>query len=616
MLKNLLRDMLRRTLPKAGPEPGADLRGPQADFGRIRGLLEARDLAGAEASLARFSGAHGADFLWLRGELARLRGTSDSAQTFYRSALRHDLRHRASWMSLGVLFYRAGKLPLAHQHFRAVLALGPNDPEALNELGLVELALGNRTDARSTFEDLLDRHPDHGQAWNNLGLALAGQGQLEEACRAFRRALALNQDDSVAGANLGLACRDLNRPQEARQVFEAAARRDAQSPGIRVGLALALQDLGELDAARMALEQALGLAPGDRAALSALSALALRGGNAEEALALAERVLKVSPEHPEALLAKAHALLAQGAYREGWACYEARLRSRASPRRSYPLPHWTSAAPPLGRRILVYGEQGLGEQIMFASMLGEVRGQSEAALDCEPRLRALFARSFPGLRILQGTESRAELREQFDACLPIGSFARMYRNDAGSFPKHHGYLNPDPRRVAGWRARLGELGRGLKIGIAWRGGLASTGGALRSLDVDELAAIARQPGVHWINLQHDASAVELERFRASAPLLHDAAALADMDEAAALLAALDLAIAPCSTIVHLAGALGVPVWVLTPFAPAWRYRLQGESMPWYPSARLLRQSGPGGWREVLHSLSAGLDSLCAGRAVP
>lgn len=503
-------------------------------------------------------------------------------------------------MALGTLCYRAGRLAEAHQYFRAVLEITPGDTSALNELGLVELAFGNRTDARSTFESLLDRDPEHAAAWNNLGLALAGQGQLQEAERAFRRALALDPAHAVAAANLGLACRDLNRPGEARAAYAQAVVLDPDSPGIRIGLALALQDLGELEAARAEIDVALALAPEDVQALGAASALQLRLGDAAAARVCAEHALRVAPEDAEARLAHAHACLAVADYAAGWRDYEARLRSRASPRRDYALPHWQADAPPTGR-VLVYGEQGLGEQIMFASLLGESAARANIALDCAPRLRRLFRRSFPDLRVLDDDAAHRAGPRDFDHCIAIGSLARYLRNSEADFPRHTGYLQADAGAVAEWRARL--TAAPLRVGIAWRGGLPSTGRALRSVDPAALAPLLAQPGVQWVSLQHDAQSDELASLRTVAPLLHDADMLADIDRSAALVAALDLAIVPCSTMVHLAGALGVPVWVLTPHAAAWRYRLSGDTMPWYPSARLFRQARDEDWQDVIGRLA-------------
>ncbi len=577
MLKNLLRSLLRRTAP-AVSDP-------------------VRPEEGSAALLAE-------------AERARARGDIGAAESAWRSALVRDPRDAESWMRLGTLCYRSGRLAEAHQYFRAVLEIAPADTDALNELGLVELAFGNRTDARSTFELLLDRDPEHAAAWNNLGLALAGQGQLEEAERAFRRALALDPGHAVAAANLGLACRDLNRPEAARAAYARAVEADPASAGIRVGLALALQDLGELDAAWQEVEAALALAPGDAPALCAASALRLRFGDAQGARDFAERALEAAPGDAEALLARAHALLAEGHYREGWRDYDARLHSRASPRRDYALPHWQADEAPAGR-LLVYGEQGLGEQIMFASLLEDIAGRpgltAPLALDCAPRLRQLFRRSFPGLRVLDEEAARHAGTRDFDHCIAIGSLTRYTRNSEADFPRHAGYLRADTHAVAEWRARL--PGTPLRVGFAWRGGLPSTGQALRSVGQELFAPVLALPGVRWVSLQHDARPEELASLSVLAPVLHDADTLADIDRSAALVAALDLVIVPCSTMAHLAGALGVPVWVLTPHGAAWRYRLAGETMPWYPSARLFRQGRDESWQEVIARLASELEAF-------
>jgi hypothetical protein len=303
-------------------------------------------------------------------------------------------------------------------------------------------------------------------------------------------------------------------------------------------------------------------------------------------------------------------LLARNASGEGWDLYERRLQSRQSPSRPYPYPVW-DGGPLQGKRLLAYGEQGLGDEILFASCLAEAAAEADQVFfACHPRLRALFARAFPQVTLIDDTQgwNADEDRLPVDFRAAIGSLPRRYRRDAASYPTHRGYLRADAARVETWRQRLQPLGPGRKLGLVWQAGRASTGRELRSIDLEELLPLLRLPGVSWVSLQHGLGAGALESFRAhtGAGLAQWNEALADMDEMAALMCALDGVVAVCSTAVHLCGALGRPVWVLTPYAPTWRYLLEGETLPWYPSARLFRQPRPDSWHEPVARLAGEL----------
>jgi hypothetical protein len=256
-----------------------------------------------------------------------------------------------------------------------------------------------------------------------------------------------------------------------------------------------------------------------------------------------------------------------------------------------------------GKSLLVWGEQGLGDEIMFASCLPDLLAiGARCTLDCSRRLRPLFRRSFPDIAVPDDQTAA------IDFTLALGSLPSLFRRRREDFPRHAGYLRADPAREAFWRRELASLGPGRKIGVSWRGGLMRTGRALRSLEADQLLPLLRIDGVHWVNLQHGENAAELTRLGNTygVRVASWEESLIDLDETAALVAGLDLVITVCSTMVHLAGALGRPAWVLTPSGPAWRYRLQGAEMPWYPSVVLYRQSQLGDWVEPLHRMAADL----------
>jgi len=249
---------------------------------------------------------------------------------------------------------------------------------------------------------------------------------------------------------------------------------------------------------------------------------------------------------------------------------------------------------------MVYAEQGLGDTIMFASCLPDLLRQAAGVMiHCEDRLWPLLGRSFPGLERYD-----AAARGRVDAYAAIGSLPRIYRRSIDAFPRHSGYLRAAPDDVARAARELRAIGEGLKVGIAWRGGLPSTGRAMRSLSLSELEPLLRSPGTCWVSLQHGDALEEIDGFtRATGITVHRLEGLErDLDAAAAAISALDVVVTVCSSVVHLSGSLGRTTLVLTPHVPAWRYLLEGESMPWYPSVRLCRQPAPGQWAPAIDAI--------------
>jgi hypothetical protein len=334
-------------------------------------------------------------------------------------------------------------------------------------------------------------------------------------------------------------------------------------------------------------------------------------------MAYYEKALALEPENVLAHVYRGRLLLAGGRYAEAWRELEWRQRTPGHEllHRIYGrVPRW-DGAPLAGRRILVYGEQGLGDEIMLASCLPEALARAgECVIDCDPRLVPLFHRSFPLARV-HGRDLASlerwldEIRP--DVAIPAGSLPMHFRRSAADFPAHSGYLRAAPERVRAWRARLAEMGPGPKIGLSWRGGVVETGRSRRSLDLEALVALLRTPGVSFVNLQYGEYAGELARLRQAhgIEIRHWPEAIDDYDETAALVSALDLTISVCTAVVHLAGALGRPVWVMAPRYPEARYGLEGDSMPWYPAARMFRQRVAGEWDEVIGAVARALQTL-------
>jgi hypothetical protein len=223
--------------------------------------------------------------------------------------------------------------------------------------------------------------------------------------------------------------------------------------------------------------------------------------------------------------------------------------------------------------------------------------------ECDHRLALLLQRSFPQVQVIGSRHELVPrwLKEvgEIDYQVSICGLPGVFRTRAEDFPQHGGYLKADAAKVARWRAELEQLGPGLKIGLSWRGGTASTRRRLRSIALRDLSAILGTPGCRFVSLQYGDCASEIEQARAEGvALAHWQTAIDDYDETAALCTALDLTVSVCTAVIHLNGALGRPVWVMAPAVPEWRYGRSGDTMPWYPSVRLYRQRSEAPWDEV------------------
>lgn len=418
---------------------------------------------------------------------------------------------------------------------------------------------------------------------------------------------------------LARVCSGLRRRGQAAQMLQLCERSIAEtgeSADVLHWLAVARYDLDDMEGAVEAGRRALAINPNNAALQVTLGSALLQLGSIDEALAAHRRALKLRPGYAEAEYEIGLIQLLQGRYRQGWEGFEYRQQLERNKAMRQPQPAWRGTSLK-GRKIHLLREQGLGDEIMFASCLAPViETAAECHLECDPRLATLFARSFPRLRVHavdEGGEVQQRLMadDSFDQRSYIGSLPRYLRASVAQFPQHDGYLRADPERIAYWRERLAALGPGLRIGLSWRGGTAYTQQQRRSLELDDLLPLLSKAGVHWVNLQYGerrAALDELHRRHGIAVSDWPEAVDGDYDETAALVSSLDLVISVCTAVVHLSGALGRPAWVIAPQVPGWRYGLQGEAMPWYPSVRLFRQAQAGDWAPVVGAVGDALEA--------
>lgn len=508
----------------------------------------------------------------------------------------------------------AGDFGAATGLYSRVLAERPDSIDALLGQGECALRTGDFEDARDCFETARALAPDSNRAVCALARLLRSAGDAAGAVSVLQSAPAAAIDDTELQFELGLSCNAAGDVEGAMRAYRKLLTVDPNHLGALVNLGLVfLSQLGDAVQAQLMFERACKAHPRAVAAQANYGLALFEHGEFERAIAHFDELIRANPDTVEYRWNRALCFLQRGDYSRGWPDYELRhVRGGRDVRRDFGLPVWDGNSP-AGSSVLVYGEQGVGDEIMFASCLPDlIERKAGVVLECDARLATLFARSFPAI-VVHGAArdgNRAWLqRSALKAQIAIGSLPGMLRTAAENFPKHGGYLVADPARIERWRLRLGA-GAGPAVGLSWRGGTRKTRADLRSMDVQDFFPLAVLKQHRFVCLQRGDCKDEIAAARAAGLNMQWwPEALDDIEESAALIAALDRIVSVDNTVVHLAGALGKYCSAILSRVPDWRYRWEGDDMPWYPSVRLFRQSRVRDWHEVMLALTAALAAV-------
>ena len=396
----------------------------------------------------------------------------------------------------------------------------------------------------------------------------------------------------------GLVLLKAGRPAAAIPYLLAAAARQPGNAAFQTLLGHAHALLRDLTPAADSYRRALALDGGVAATWYALGLVERDRGLFTEARACQQRVMMLDRQYVDAHFELAQLLLLAGDYSRGFAEYEWRLKRPAAPDRDLPQPMW-DGGPIEGRRILVYGEQGMGDVLQMARFLPELahRG-ARITLSCHAPLVSLLS----ALPCVERTVALFAEPADCDLRIPLLSLPHRLGVTLDDLPAATPYIPVPPRPLA---ASLSQA-VGRRIGLVWAGNPLHRNDHNRSLPMDALLRLADLPGTHLFSLQTGDAAADL--IRAAANVADLGSGFADFADTAAAVAALDLLVTVDTAVAHLAGALGKPVWILLPFVPDWRWMTERGDNPWYPTARLFRQQAPGDWAAVLTHLVATLKS--------
>lgn len=556
------------------------------------------------------------------------------AETQYRRVIQMDTNHIGAWHHLGMVCLAQNKLDGAADGFQCVLTLAPTHVDAMTQLGIV-LARQNKLDgAVAKFRQAIELRPQFAKAHNNLGVALTQMGKRDEALACYKEAASLQPDYAEAHFNLGIAHAERReadeaiacyhraikvRPDYAEALFnlglllvaerrsadavaylEQAVRFAPDNPEAHNNLCLALAEVGRFEEAVASSDAALRLRPLDsKCHMNRGNALASLG-RIDAAIASYDLALQLQPEYPNAHWNRSLSLLAKGNYERGWAEYEFRWKKPETFRRSFPKPWWDGSSLS-GKTILLWCEQGIGDTFQFVRYAWLLKEQGATVwLECPEKIADLLATCRGVDKVFaEGKPIDAE----FDFHMPLMSLPHYCNTKLNTVPAHVPYLSVDADRVSEWRIQLGSDAK-FRIGISWQGNPKHRWDPHRSIPLHWFRSLAMLDGVELYSLQKDHGLDQFDSIRF--PLTNLRGPLDEKGgtfrEAGAAMAALDLIITCDSALAHLAGALGLPVWISMAALSDWRWLRDRDESPWYPTMRLFRQSKLGEWRPVFENM--------------
>ncbi len=553
-------------------------------------------------------------------------GRRGPAKACYQRGLKADPKCPQALHLLGLLAQDARQYQESIEFIERALTLSPNDPDALNSLAESYLGLGEFEQAIHHYQRLVNLRPESAVAQTHLANTLERFGDLKAASVAYRRALALQPDSAEACCQLAEVLRQSEQFDEAKrlceqalkldparvetyctlavvltemkdlagavEVLQRAAALEADSPLVALALGTYFAKCGDLAAAEASYRRAVKLDPNTSLTHFRLGATLSQLGDRAGARESYERAFALNPQSHEIISHIGLLHLAEGNFALGWSEYEHRDSARQA-RRNFSQPQW-KGEPLNGARIFLHAEQGIGDTLQSIRYIPLVSARGgRILLGIQTRLR----------RLLAGTEGvwrfvyEGETPPEFDFHCPLLSLPLAFGTDLNSIPGKIPYVHPAPELVEFWKKRLQE--NPFCIGVVWGGNPKHPYELWRSIKLDQLAPLTKLSGTTFYSLQMGPPAQELKGVGSRVKIIDLQSGQRDFADTAAIVANLDLVISIDTSVAHLAGAMGKPVWILLHKSPDWRWLLERDDSPWYPTARLFRQSTLGNWQDVL-----------------
>ncbi len=511
------------------------------------------------------------------------------------SPLNRSSVNLADALQFAISRHQAGQLAEAEQIYRQILQQQPQHVDALSLLGVIACQQGKLEEGIALYRQALSLRPEHRQARENLNLALCKQGKrlIDEAIANLNLMINFNSNNASMHLTLGGIYQEQGMLDQALHHYQQALAANPTDPNTlnRMGMILQLQNKSNL--AIHFHQRVLAIQPNNVDALISLAKAKLDQGDVEAGLKYANQALMISPDHAVSRYNRALMLLSKGDFAQGFPEYEWRLKTSEFPPCPFTQPKWDGSELN-GKTLLLHAEQGLGDTIQFIRY---------AAIATQKGGRVILTCHRPLMRLLStipGIEQIAPMGlplPEFHVYIPLMSLPAVLGTTLETIPAQVPYLKPPETR---FQLPISSVSSPrLKVGIAWSGGNLYKRNQTRSFSLVEYKPLLNIPDVAFYSLQKGIPQLEITDLGWTHKLVDLSDQLTDMADTAAAIAQLDLVITVDTSIAHLAGALGKPVWVLLSHVPDWRWMQNREDSPWYPTMRLFRQQEPGNWQEVM-----------------
>lgn len=537
-------------------------------------------------------------------------GDLDTAIEFYKKSLEINPNYSETCNNLGNVLKEQGKFNLAIEHYRKATQVHPNFAEAFHNLANTFKECGRLSEAIENYQKAIQIKHNFTEAYNNLGSAFKEQGDINRAIEYYKKAIELNPDYVEAYSNLGNAFRECGKLDDAIKHCQKAIELNPDCAEALNNLGNIFKDYGNLDKAISCFQKALGPKPDLVEAYNNLGNTFKEQGKIRTAMKHYEKAIGLKPDYADAHYNKSLALLLMGMFEEGWVEYEWRFQSKEVSRQigvcHFSKPKWDGSGLS-GKAILVCAEQGFGDTIQFIRYLPLVKSKGGYVIfECQKHLVKLFE-GVAGIDLLTEENCDRKIDENFDVYISLLSLPRLFGITINSVSTKSPYLFPDKELEKKWYKKINsDL---FKVGLVWSGNPLNKNDKNRSCKLTDFETLLKIDGVAFYSLQKDLPSGEIRNLSTEINMVNLDDQLRDFADTAAVLSNLDLLISVDTAVAHLAGALGIAVWTMIPFAPDWRWLLNSDKTPWYPSMRLYRQRKPGDWKGVIDCIVCDLEDL-------
>ena len=511
--------------------------------------------------------------------------------------------------TLGIILEALGKFDQAISAYRQAVSLKPDYAEAYHNMAVAMQSQGHYAAAVEKCRHAVLLKPDYVQAYNTMAFSLEKQDFYDEAIENYRQALLLDPDFAEAYNHLGVVLNDMGRTAEAIDNFRNALKREPGYAEVYNNMGIALKEQEEFSEAIASFEKALQLDPDFAEAYYNLGNSLRDEGRCAGAIDNYKKAIGLKPDYAQAHWNLSLALLLNGNYSEGWKGYKWRRNVNLKVLTDYHCtgkPRWDGSSFK-SKRLLVHHEQGLGDNIQFVRYLPMVkaRGGTVVFETLKPLVNLL--RGFPGVDELVEYVPNRKLPLEYDVYTSLLDMPHIFKTTVETIPSQVPYIFADLSRSRYWREEL--IGPELKVGIVWAGSPEHGNDRFRSCSLKHFASLGEIEGVRLYSLQKGSAARQMEEFEGTVSMTNISKHFNDFTDTAAAIDNLDLIISVDTSVLHLSGAMAKPTWALIPYAPEWRWMLNRQDSPWYPTMRLFRQSYWNDWDSVFGRVTEELKAI-------